>query len=269
MESKFIKSDSHRGTSEKNQDRFFVSVRKNDLFAIVADGVGGHSHGEVAAEMIIENLKRFYYTADDFPGKMADSIEDASENMRSVNRDMATTIVLVYLKRGAKKHKLFYTWAGDSRLFLVSGNRRKIEKGAVLRERAENNMYILTEDDTVPWKYFFDKKISVDEITQYPGRSRLYFSIPRDGDRMGDRIMSVDVEDGDTIFLCTDGLWELFEKQSDLLDQVIKMSSGETGIFKSIINEGIRSRPRVDNSAFVMIKIDKELFEIQYEKSFD
>lgn len=269
MENKFIKADTHRGTYDENWDRFFVSVRERDLFAILADGVGGHSRGDVAAEMVIEKLKRLFFTAEDFPGKIPESVEDVSAKMRTVNRDMATTIVVAYLKKGEKKHKLFYTWAGDSRLFLISRNRKELQKGAEIKEEAGENMYILTEDDTIPWRYFSEKKINVDEITRYPGRSRLFFSIPRDGDKMRKRIESIDVEDGDILFLCSDGFWELFEKQSDLLDLVKIMALGRKGLFKNAVEEGMKYRERVDNSTFIMIKIEDGLFKTPYEKSFD
>lgn len=46
-----------------NEDNLMVTPEQG--FVVVADGMGGHEHGEVASQMVIDLLRRFYAPAED------------------------------------------------------------------------------------------------------------------------------------------------------------------------------------------------------------
>src|SRR3970040_2430865 len=51
-----IAQDSRIGTRAYQQDRFGHWSTRTSLLMVVADGMGGHSHGEVAAQIAIDHL---------------------------------------------------------------------------------------------------------------------------------------------------------------------------------------------------------------------
>ena len=114
---RFIRSDIYQTVlAPESLDRFIVAV---------ADGMGGHNAGEVASELVMQNLK-FYYN--DLPkGFSSDELEKVmNEWLQSIHQtlnvrgranrtmsDMGTTLVglLYYGKR------YFWINCGDSRLY--------------------------------------------------------------------------------------------------------------------------------------------------------
>ena len=114
---RFIRSDIYQTVLvPENLDRFIVAV---------ADGMGGHNAGEVASEMVMQNLK-FYFN--DLPkGLTSGELEEAmNEWLQSIHQtvnargrankafsEMGTTLVgLIYYGK-----RYFWMNCGDSRLY--------------------------------------------------------------------------------------------------------------------------------------------------------
>ena len=55
-----IHQASHAGNRKYNQDRVAYSYSSEALLMVLADGMGGHQHGELAATMIIETFVRSF-----------------------------------------------------------------------------------------------------------------------------------------------------------------------------------------------------------------
>jgi type VI secretion system protein ImpM len=102
-----------------NQDGF-VERPEIGLWA-VADGLGGHSHGEIASRMVCDALADF--TPD---GSFIDTVEAAGLRVQQVNdhllrgaahsrlEDRSASTIVALLVRGSR---LAVVWAGDSRLY--------------------------------------------------------------------------------------------------------------------------------------------------------
>jgi type VI secretion system protein ImpM len=108
-----------------NEDGF---VERSDAgIWVVADGMGGHSHGEVASRMVCDALA-------DFPldGTFEEAVDAATKRVQDVNdhllrssmhaapTDRCGSTVVVLLVRGARSAVL---WAGDSRVYRSRGGR--------------------------------------------------------------------------------------------------------------------------------------------------
>jgi protein phosphatase len=114
---KYIRSDIYQTVlSPDNLDRFVVAV---------ADGMGGHNAGEVASEMVMQNLK-FYFndlpkgmTSGELEEAMNDWLQSIHQTVNARGRinksqvDMGTTLVaLLYYG-----NRYFWLNCGDSRLY--------------------------------------------------------------------------------------------------------------------------------------------------------
>jgi PPM family protein phosphatase len=51
-----IFQDSHIGGRKVNQDRLAYSYNKDVLLMVIADGMGGHARGEIAAEIAVNTI---------------------------------------------------------------------------------------------------------------------------------------------------------------------------------------------------------------------
>lgn len=119
-----------------NQDYVFSSTEPigvlDNLF-LVADGMGGHSAGDLASRFLVENLVDFFRTYD--AEKDVHSV--LREGIRKVNRElfalaeenpelkgMGTTLVLATIKGNV----LYVANIGDSRLYLLREGLEQITK---------------------------------------------------------------------------------------------------------------------------------------------
>jgi protein phosphatase len=98
-------------------------LRAKGELLVVADGMGGHSAGEVASQMAVELVSRLYYEAraDDAPAALAAAVAEANRRIYAASqadenkRGMGTTCTALALKGGAA----FAAHVGDSRLYML------------------------------------------------------------------------------------------------------------------------------------------------------
>jgi serine/threonine protein phosphatase PrpC len=121
----------------------------------VADGMGGHSKGDVASQMIIDTLKKVHEGT-----SLIRYIDDIEDRIMSVNKKLIekanettkkTTIGSTVVILLAYEQYCVYIWAGDSRLYrLRNGELRQIstdhsqvelyiEQGLISREEAASH----------------------------------------------------------------------------------------------------------------------------------
>src|SRR5262249_9274381 len=114
------------GRARDNNEDGFIERSDIGLWA-VADGMGGHSNGEVASRMVCDALQDFQPT-----GTFEDVVERASERVRQVNDYLmrtaagsdpldhsGSTVAMLFL-RGTRSAVL---WAGDSRVYRLRAGR--------------------------------------------------------------------------------------------------------------------------------------------------
>lgn len=148
----------HRGlVREQNEDTFLIRTprehgkeEKGFLFA-VADGLGGHLHGEIASRLAVKALAECYLTSPLPPGEaLLEALLEANERVREEARkrrsNMGTTLTALAVvgRRGHVVH------VGDSRLYLLRGRLSQItpdhtllaewlKKGLVTEEEAKDH----------------------------------------------------------------------------------------------------------------------------------
>ena len=114
------------GRARTNNEDAFVERPEAGLWA-VADGMGGHRHGEVASRMVCDALTDFQ-----IDGTLEDAVAAASRRLLEVNdyllgsadsdfvTDRSGSTVVALLLRG---NRLAVLWAGDSRVYRCRGGR--------------------------------------------------------------------------------------------------------------------------------------------------
>ena len=195
-----------RGISRTdNEDSVFVLPDRQ--IYMVADGVGGHNSGELASRMTVGYMAQFValhplesikeeiglkeYFLNMFGGAN-DLVFKKSISERD-NLGMATTVVLCYLRDS----KAYVVNVGDSRAYLV--------RDGVLRQ--------ITSDHTLVQEMIDSGQITEAEAEERPDKNMITRAIGGEPTVVPD-FFSFDTYPGDTIVLCTDGLYGELDPES-------------------------------------------------------
>ncbi|HTI32973.1 MAG TPA: Stp1/IreP family PP2C-type Ser/Thr phosphatase [Miltoncostaea sp.] len=168
-----------------NEDRALASPR----VLVVADGMGGAKAGEVAAQMAVDSVKRLVGPVheDDVRG----AVERANRAIRRLASDdpdksgMGTTLTAAMLDDG----RLDVVHVGDSRAYLW--------RDGTLRQ--------VTEDHSVVAELVRRGSITREEAETHPHRNVITRALGAE-DGVDADVVHVDLEDGDVVLLCSDGL---------------------------------------------------------------
>ncbi|MDP2341250.1 MAG: Stp1/IreP family PP2C-type Ser/Thr phosphatase [Deltaproteobacteria bacterium] len=176
-----------------NEDRYLVA-HDVGLFA-VADGMGGHNAGEVAADLAVRVLDGFVHLhrrrlEGDAAGLLKDAIVRANAVVHDAGsgpatRGMGTTTTSLLFAAG----RALVGHVGDSRAYLVRGGRivQVSRDHSLVAEQMRAGVITAEQAKVSPWK---------NVITRCVGSAAVV-----DVD-----VAVVDLEDGDTFLLCSDGL---------------------------------------------------------------
>ncbi len=190
-----IHQASHIGNRKYNQDRVAYAYSKDALLLVLADGMGGHLHGEVAASLamdtFVESFAR-HATITDPQAFLSDTMRHAHERIMGLpqHKDQSfpgTTCVAALIQDG----KIYWGHAGDSRLYLL-------RKGAVLARTLDHSMVQMWLDWGV---------IDEEEARTHPRRNQITNCLGGVEDMFEITLgQATALQSGDVVLLCSDGL---------------------------------------------------------------
>ena len=203
-----VYQESHLGAREVNQDRMGYSFTRDALLLVLADGMGGHLRGEVAAQLALQTIcALFRQQATPYVKGPERFLRDACMAAhREIHRYAAlqrmpdtprTTVVVCLVQHGAA------TWAhcGDSRLYWLREGR--------LLARTRDHSHIET--------LIGRGKMPASARATHPDRNQLYNCL---GGAMAPQVevaQRASLRPGDTMLLCSDGLWAALDEH-ELVD---------------------------------------------------
>lgn len=202
-----IYQNSRQGPRNYNQDRLAYSYSKDALLLVLADGMGGHRNGDVAAQLAVKTLtEAFQRLAVPFlssPAKfLIEHIQQVHDMIDNVTQrddlieSPRTTIVAAIIQRGF----LYCAHVGDSRLYHFR----------------EGHLLFRTEDHSVVQSLYKKGMITKEEMATHPYKNKIYNCLGGETPPQIDLSDRFELLEGDTILLCTDGVWGV------LTDQQIK-----------------------------------------------
>lgn len=199
-----IHQNSRQGARPYNQDRIAYSYNKEALLAVVADGMGGHRHGEIAAQLAVKTLaEAFEHMASPSlknPAKFLNDcimqVHDAIASFMLANDlidSPRTTIVAVVLQN----NKLYCAHVGDSRLYHFRNGR----------------LLYRTEDHSIVQMLYNRGQIAHEEMLKHPDRNKIYNCLGGEKRPDIEFANTRSLRDGDILLLCTDGLWSTMDDE--------------------------------------------------------
>ena len=193
-----IYQESRTGRRRSNQDRIAHCYSREALLMLVADGMGGHLHGELAAHIAAQHLTQAFQR--EAQPRLADPglflsrvlasahhaiLDDALDRM--LPEAPRTTLVACVVQDGAA----FWAHAGDSRLYLL-------RRGHVATRTRDHSRTQLLIDQGL---------LEADEAATHPGRNRLYSCLGGNHAPQIEHSPRTPLRDGDILALCSDGAW--------------------------------------------------------------
>jgi len=171
------------------------------LLIVVADGMGGHSSGEVASRLAVEVVTRTYYEDSGDPQsalktafrKANHEIHEAAEKDESKN-GMGTTCTALVLENGTA----ISAHVGDSRLYLVR----------------DGSIYLMTEDHSAVMELVKAGLLTLEQARHHPDKNVILRAM---GSHPEVEVTTwqepFPVRTGDCFLLCSDGLYDLVEDE--------------------------------------------------------
>ncbi len=200
-----IHQASNIGNRKFNQDRAAYAYTNEALLLVLADGMGGHLNGEVAATITVETFTESFGShalpriadPDDF---IANTMRHAHERIMGlkyktdIGNFPGTTCVAVVVQDGIA----YWGHAGDSRLYVL-------RDGAVIAR---------TRDHSIVQLWFDQGLITAEQAHNHPQRNQITNCLGGIGDVFRvEHGAQAALQSGDVLLLGSDGLWWPFSDQ--------------------------------------------------------
>jgi serine/threonine protein phosphatase PrpC len=179
-----------------NQDAgLILDLPRGGLFA-VADGMGGHAAGELAANLALDTLSSSFLNGRGLaPERLAEAVQDANlAVLRSAVGEyvgMGTTLVAMVIDRAAA----LIAHVGDSRAYLLRGG----------------ELHRLTEDHS-----WVAEQVRLGHLSELEARNHQWRSVVSNAlggeERVRLELYGLPLRQGDRLLLCSDGLSGVLEE---------------------------------------------------------
>ena len=199
-----IFQESRKGQRKVNQDRIAYTFSRDALLLVVADGMGGHAGGEIAAQIAVRLfIERFQQEAKPVLKNPLKFLQDTMvrahaalgsyANQFSMLETPRTTCVACIVQAG----HAYWGHVGDSRLYLF-------RQGGLIGATKDHSKVQYLVDQGI---------IGADEIVQHPDRNKIFSCLGGLVDPVIDLSRRTPLRNGDVLVLCTDGLWAVFDQR--------------------------------------------------------
>ena len=223
-----------------NEDRYLCDVA---LFA-VADGVGGHQAGEVAAQTAVETLRSAFTTSSPSgltTDGLVDAVQEANEAVwrlaqtASEKRGMGTTMTAVGLVQEDGEELLALVNVGDSRIY-------RLQSGELLQ---------LTDDHSLVEEMVREGKLTHEEASVHPQRSIITRALGMEPEIEVDWWELIPYR-GDRLLLCSDGLTN--ELSDDRIAATLRQVADPKEAARDLVRQA-RAEGGGDNITVVVVDV--------------
>ena len=178
-------------------------VESKGVLFVVADGLGGHTRGEVASQLAVNTIRDVYYqqVGDDPAAALRLAIEQA--NARIYNESLAMSPKMepdqmmgsTCVAAVVRGDTVYVANVGDSRAYIMR----------------EGQAHQISLDHSLVAQQLREGLITKEQARDHPDRNKIYRCL-------GSKTVEVDtfsekVQPGDLLLLCTDGLTELVPEE--------------------------------------------------------
>ncbi|MFY9260031.1 MAG: protein phosphatase 2C domain-containing protein [Gallionella sp.] len=239
-----IHQASHIGNRKFNQDRVAYAYNHDMLLLVLADGMGGHLHGEVAANLAVETfvtafLEQTEHSLDNPQIFLNNTMRVAHRQILEFKYDGSkgdspgTTCVAVLIKAD----KLYFGHAGDSRMYVIRGDK----------------VLVKTQDHSLVSHWVEWGIISAQEAQHHPQRNQITNCLGGLEDVFYmDMGTTLPLLADDVILLASDGLWSPFSDE-ELVEAVQSVQVDQ--VLDTLVSTAlVREKGHADNTTGLLMR---------------
>ncbi|MCI2062578.1 MAG: Stp1/IreP family PP2C-type Ser/Thr phosphatase [Eubacteriaceae bacterium] len=235
---------SDKGRLRSNNEDSLITIPEQNVFG-VADGVGGNNAGEVASSTAVRDLAQYLEThpisdcgdENELGAYLKECIDRINSDVFLLGRNdsrhkgMATTFVMCYIR----DLTAYVVNVGDSRAYIRRGS----------------ELFQITEDHTYVNSLVKLGVISRDEARSHTKGNVITRAMGAEADVEAD-FYNTGIEDGDTILLCTDGLYG--EVEDEKINEIMDNTENMDELAENLVNAANEAGGK-DNITVVCLKI--------------
>ncbi|MFO1316223.1 MAG: PP2C family serine/threonine-protein phosphatase [Burkholderiales bacterium] len=199
-----IFQESRKGSRKVNQDRIAYTFSRDALLLVVADGMGGHAGGEIAAQIAVRLfIERFQQEAKPILKNPLKFLQDTMVRAHSALGSYANQFSMLETPRTTcvacivQANHAYWCHVGDSRLYLF-------RQGGLIGSTKDHSKVQYLVDQGI---------IGADEVVSHPDRNKIFSCLGGLVDPVIDLSRRTPLRNGDVLVLCTDGLWSVFDQR--------------------------------------------------------
>lgn len=228
-----------------------VGVAEGQVFC-VADGLGGHRAGERASatavdatmDYLLNTMPCFYRSRGQAESGLREELAAAVRRAQGAVearaqadeslRGMGTTLTLAYLQWP----RLYLVHVGDSRCYLLRGGLRQ-----------------MTRDHTIRQKLIEEGRLRPDEAGDSMLAHSLWNAIGDEVQELVTDLGTVDLEAGDTLLLCTDGLNT--HVSDDAIEAILLRRTNAAEAARALVDAALQAGG-TDNVTVIAVRIPED-----------
>jgi PPM family protein phosphatase len=241
----------HIGDRDEQQDRvglFAHATQKGTLLAVLADGMGGHTGGALAAEQVVQSARQNFQNSLPAEVRIEDmltaSINDAHDGIKlaalTSEQDPHSTACLLILQPG----RADWAHCGDSRIYHY--------RDGVKLSRTYDHSHVM---NLVKMGY-----LTEEQAETHPQKNLLISCLGDESAPQIDIGTTAPLVGGDCFLLCSDGLWAYFS--DDELGRMLNEHPVRQAAELLINTARDRAKGRGDNCSLAIVRLK----EVEEEK---
>jgi len=173
---------------EHNEDTYWADIEMG--LWLVADGMGGHDHGEVASALardsVVQAVQKGAPLAEAITFADREIIRHSSE--KRSDRPMGTTVVAVLMRND----QFEVSWVGDSRVYHYNGQLKQLSRDhSYVQELVDQGAITMEQARTSPHRNVVTQALGVTQP-----------------DQLKVETVKASLKPGEIVLLCSDGLTE-------------------------------------------------------------
>ena len=238
-----IFQESRKGSRKVNQDRLAYTYGRDTLLMVVADGMGGHAGGEIAAQIAVRLfVERFQQEAKPILRNPLKFLQDTMLRAHSALGSYASQFSMLETPRTTcvacivQANHAYWAHVGDSRFYLF-------RQGALIGNTKDHSKV----------QYLVDQGlIGPHEVAEHPDRNKVFSCLGGLVDPVIDLSRRTPLRNGDVMVMCTDGVWGVMS-QGELATYLTSTPILKTG--PQMMREAEkRGGPEGDNLSAIIVR---------------
>jgi PPM family protein phosphatase len=216
---------------ETNQDRLLLKHFLNSsLLAVIADGMGGHAAGDVAAYIATDCLSELDSNTDSIESHLVELVEAANMKVLEVVREraevrgMGTTLTALFLR----ENRAHWAHVGDTRITLLR----------------DGSLIPVTEDHTIPGLLLKKGEITREAARVHPMRNMLVRCIGCTSSQPDTG--NLELKENDLLLLSSDGLHDALP--DTIIESILKSQAGIEKRLSSLVEAALQEGSQDDIS---------------------